>query len=219
MNSNPTTLAAGKAQLEVLYELLEIFTHDLSNPLQSLIVLSELALDDAPEGSDDAERCQQTLEAAERMRTLVQGLGGIARRSDGPRNTRAAVDRVCEALSRRWDRHSISLSIDLGAIESTACSGSLDSALLAVVLGIISGVSEAERGEFELSVRGLERDPSATLGCALEITCAAKAGGQLVAPAAPYLERAERLLEGRKDSSIRRDGAKTWLEFAPKAAR
>ena len=219
MNSNPTTLAAGKAQLEVLYELLEIFTHDLSNPLQSLIVLSELALDDAPEGSDDAERCRQTLEAAERMRTLVQGLGGITRRSDGPRNTRAAVDRVCEALSRRWDRHSITLSIELGAIESTACSSSLDAALLNLALGIVSAVADEPRADYLLTVRGQELDESDPPRCALEITCASKSDGRVVPPAEPYFERADRLLEGRSDSSIRRDSARTWLEFTPKAVR
>ena len=56
------------ATLEILLEALEIFAHDLSNPLQSLIVLTELALDDAAPNSEDELRCRQTLEAAERMR-------------------------------------------------------------------------------------------------------------------------------------------------------
>src|SRR5690606_28468532 len=71
-----------EAQREVLLEAMEIFTHDLSNPLQSLIVLTELALDDTPEGTEEYDRCRQSLEAAERMRTLVQGLAGLTRSID-----------------------------------------------------------------------------------------------------------------------------------------
>ena len=73
-----------RPRLEILHEALEIFAHDLSNPLQSLIVLTELALDDATPGSEDEMRCRQSLEAAERMRTLVSGLAGLTRGGSGP---------------------------------------------------------------------------------------------------------------------------------------
>ncbi len=211
-----------EAQREVLLEALEIFTHDLSNPLQSLIVLTELALDDAPPDSEEFERCKQSLEAAERMRTLVQGLAGLTRSIDGPRNTASTVDRFSSVLSRRWERHSVRLSIDLGPIERTPTPAHLETGLLNLGLAAVVAASERSHPRYELSVRGISQEGDGRLPCAIELTLTGhNAGGSavLVPLSAPHLERARELLDGSHNMQLREDGESVLLEFIPEPRR
>ncbi len=210
-----------ESRREVLLEALEIFTHDLSNPLQSLIVLTELALDDALPGSEEHERCRQCLEAAERMRTLVQGLAGLTRSIDGPRNTGAVVERFISVLSRRWERHSLRLSVDLGAVERVPAPRNLETVLLNLGLAAVAAASERSHPRYDLSVRGIIQDDE-RLPCALELTLAghnAGGSGVPIALSPSHLERSQRLLDGNPAMSLREDAAGLLLEFAPEPRR
>ncbi len=211
-----------EAQREVLLEALEIFTHDLSNPLQSLIVLTELALDDALPDSEEHERCRQSLEAAERMRTLVQGLAGLTRSIDGPRNTGAVVDRFISVLSRRWERHSVRLSIDLGPIERAPTPPNLETVLLNLGLAAVVAAADRSHPRYDLSVRGIAHDPESGRPYALELTLAGHNAGGSGVPiglSPTHLHRAARLLDGNPAMSLREDAEAVLLEFAPEPRR
>lgn len=210
-----------EAQREVLLEALEIFTHDLSNPLQSLIVLTELALDDTPEGTEDYDRVRQSLEAAERMRTLVQGLAGLTRSIDGPRNTKTVVDRFISVLSRRWERHQVRVSIDMGSIERTPTPANLETVLLNLGLATVAAATDRNHPRYELSVRGIAREGQA-LPCALEITLVGHNAGGTAAPvelARQQMERVTRLLDGCPNMRLYEEAESVYLEFAPEPRR
>ncbi|MCA9709017.1 MAG: HAMP domain-containing histidine kinase [Myxococcales bacterium] len=209
-----------EAQRDILLEVLEIFTHDLSNPLQSLIVLSELALDDTPEGSEDYDRVRQSLEAAERMRTLVQGLAGLTRSIDGPRNAKTVVDRIVSVLSRRWERHQMRVSVDLGAIEHTPTPAVLQTVMLNLGLAAVAAAGDRNHPRYELSVQGASRE--GPLGCALEVTLVGHDAGGTAAPvplARHQMERIERLLDGNRAVRLREDEGVATIEFAPEQRR
>lgn len=206
-----------EAQRDILLEVLEIFTHDLSNPLQSLIVLSELALDDTPEGTEDYDRVRQSLEAAERMRTLVQGLAGLTRSIDGPRNAKTVVDRLVSVLSRRWERHQIRVSIDMGMIERTPTPAVLQTVMLNIGLASVAAAGDRNHPRYELSVQGVDRDDS-DLGCALEITLVGHNAGGAAAPvqlARHQMERVARLLDGSTSVRMHESDGVVTIEFAP----
>ena len=210
---------ADAARLEILLETLEIFAHDLSNPLQSVIVLTELALDDAAPGTEEHLRCRQTLEAAERMRTLVLGLGGLTRGVQGPYSTRSSVERFAAVLSRRWDRHRITLDVELGEVDRAHSPPLLDAALLELGLAAIAAVGERS-GAHVLSVRGLAAPAGDADGrCALEVSLVEpRADGttEAVTLSEPHLVRLDRLLSGPA-IRVRCAGTRVSLEFTPQA--
>lgn len=211
-----------EAQREVLLEAMEIFTHDLSNPLQSLIVLTELALDDTPEGTEDYDRCRQSLEAAERMRTLVQGLAGLTRSIDGPRNTKTVVDRFVSVLSRRWERHQVRVSVDMGPIERTPTPANLETVLLNLGLATVAAATDRNHPRYELSVRGIFREGQGPLPCTIEITLVGHNAGGTAAPvelARMQMERMTRLLDGSANMRLHEEAGSVYLEFAPETRR
>ncbi|MBL4684194.1 MAG: hypothetical protein JKY37_06370 [Nannocystaceae bacterium] len=222
MNSTATrSPESHAARLEVIFEVLDVFAHDLSNPLQSLIVLTELALEDAQPGSEDELRCNQTLEAAERMRTLVTGLAGLTRGTEGPRQLRTAVDRFAEILSRRWERHRIELQIDLGAAEHMASPPELDTALLSLGLGAVAAAGELGGPAFRLSVRVQEAKPGDGADCVLQIVLVHRdpqSGDKEVPLDEKYLRRSADLLQG-SGVRLETNGAKVSLEFSYEAVR
>ena len=210
-----------EAQRDILLEVLEISTHDLSNPLQSLIVLSELALDDTPEGTEDYDRVRQSLEAAERMRTLVQGLAGLTRGIDGPRNVKTVVDRIVSVLSRRWERHQMRVSVDMGAIEHTPTPAVLQTVMLNLGLAAVAAAGDRNHPRYELSVQGVSREGQA-LECALEVTLVGHDAGGTAAPvplASHQMERIGRLLDGNASVRLHESGGMAVIEFAPEQRR
>ena len=215
------TASVDAARLDVLLEALEIFIHDLSNPLQSLIVLTELALDDAAPHSEDEQRCRQTLEAADRMRNLVVGLAGLARGNEGPLSARNAVDRFVDMLSRRWERHRIELQIELGPVEQRPSPPDLDMALLNLGLGAVATAGDLT-GSFVLSVHGRDVDSEdAAHRCALEFSLVHHDPSGTTAQLAispNHLDRSDALLRGSA-VQIRRADNRVWLEFVAAAAQ
>ncbi|MCX4244035.1 histidine kinase [Paraliomyxa miuraensis] len=211
-----------EAQREVLLEAMEIFTHDLSNPLQSLIVLTELALDDTPEGTEEHDRCRQSLEAAERMRTLVQGLAGLTRSIDGPRNTKTVVDRFVSVLSRRWERHQVRISVDMGPIERTPTPANLETVLLNLGLATVAAATDRNHPRYELSVRGILREGQGAMPCTIELTLVGHNAGGTAAPvelSRPHMERMGRLLDGVDNMRLYEEAEAVYLEFAPETRR
>lgn len=152
----PVSAPRAIAERDALLELIAIFTHDLSNPLQSITVLCELGLDDAPEGSDDQLRAQQCLEAAQRMRALLQGLSGLSRYHDGAYPLSDLVDRAIRVLVRRFDRHNTEVDVDLGSAAPRRIPAAFEFALLTICLGFLSAAAEASALRNSLSIRAVD---------------------------------------------------------------
>jgi hypothetical protein len=164
--------ASGRAaaELEGLRELFGVFTHDLSNPLQSLTVLCELALSDTPPGSDQHERASQSLEATQRMNALVLAVSKVAR-SDGPRHVGGILERFVVLFARRFDRYDVAVARETSAIDDVVPPPALEQALLNLMLAAIARfTTERRRQGFSLSLRGSRPSPALhPTRCTIEI--------------------------------------------------
>jgi hypothetical protein len=140
------------AARETLIELLSVATHDLNNPLQSLIVLLELSVDDAAPGSEARVRAEQCQLAAERIRTLTAALAGLlrGRREDGPR----VWDRAQALLGRRFERMGITTRVDVSKLADIAMPSAFFFGLCAACLVVLSTATGGALRGHELSVDG-----------------------------------------------------------------
>ncbi len=148
----------GMAIADAITELIGIFTHDLSNPLQSLTVLLELTLDDLPSDSDEHARLGQSLEATERMRQMIRDFAGLARSGRSPSaisSCSAALERVLGLLRRRFDRHKIRYKINLGDVaEVPVPASTFEMGLLSLLLSAVAASADSEFATFEFSIVG-----------------------------------------------------------------
>jgi hypothetical protein len=102
-------MVAATADRDALLELIAVFTHDVNNPLQTVLVLSELALDETMPGTEGRTRAEQCLTAADRLRVLAQAMSGLFR--GRPLRAEALWDRLRTLLGRRFERHGITASL------------------------------------------------------------------------------------------------------------
>jgi hypothetical protein len=149
---------ASRAERDALLDIVAIFAHDLSNPLQSITVLCELGMDDATPGTEEHERATQCLEAADRMRSLIHSFAALIRGRSSTAPLSNLVERVTTLFARRFDRHSIQTQIELGeAAEVRGVSG-LEFALLNLLLGAVATASDSPLKRYTLHVRGGKAD-------------------------------------------------------------
>lgn len=134
----PLPDARAAAERDALLEVLAIFSHDLSNPLQSITVLCELAVDEPGAREEDQVRAQQCLDAAERMRDLVHNLAALTRGITQTQTVGSACDRVISLLSRRFERHRIEIDAELGAVAKVVAPLPFELAFLTLCLGVIA---------------------------------------------------------------------------------
>jgi hypothetical protein len=156
---------AAIAAREVLVELLSVATHDLNNPLQSLIVLLELTVDDAPAGSEARQRAEQCQLAAERIRTLTAALAGLlrGRREDGPR----VWERAQALLGRRFDRMGLVTRVDVSRLADIAMPSPVFFALCAAGLVVLATASGGALRGYELSIQGAAQPDGVSLDLGL----------------------------------------------------
>lgn len=155
MNREPKLSAQrAAAERDALLELIAIFTHDISNPLQSITVLCELGLDEAAPGSEEQFRTQQCLQAAQQMRGILQGLGGISLATRGTTTLSSIVSRVQATLSRRLERSNMVVDAELSQVTTMNVPGGLEFVVLTTCLGFMRAVVKREaNGPKSLSVR------------------------------------------------------------------
>ena len=182
--------------------------HDLSNPLQSMTVLTELAADEL-EQHPAGTKLVQALEAASEMRDLVRHLARFSRTPGSPKPAGQLLDNVLQVLRRRFERQRVAVAADLGPhalLETRA--DALPVALLTIGLGVVRVAAESrERGltlPLSLEVRG---DASGTeLRFAFSLRDGA--GTEGLAPPDAYLDRGRACLGGT--GRIVREG-KGWV--------
>ena len=163
MNEPTPPSQPGQAEASTLRELLAVSAHDLSNPLQSMTVLTELAADELGEAHPVALKLNQALEAAGEMREMVRHLAKFARSGSTKRSTAQVVDNVLQVLRRRFERQRVHLDHDLGSAATAEVPASpLPVTLLAVGLGVVRVAAESrDRGltlPLTLRLRGARRE-------------------------------------------------------------
>lgn len=131
-----------------MLSLAAILTHDLSNPLQSLTVLCELAIEDDEPG-EGPRRAQQSLQAAERMRDLLHAYSALLRSADRPTKVGAALERTAAMFARRCERHRIALA--MGVERDFEGPPSTGLGLVSLFLAMIR-TAEAGKGPFEARI-------------------------------------------------------------------
>ncbi len=158
-----TDARAGDAAVAaLLQEAIAIFTHDLSNPLQSLTVLLELAEEDA-RSQDERARLRRALAAAEGMRSMLQEFAALSRASRTDRRAATVGETIRQAttiLRRRFERLSIDLTADVARVEDARLP---DGRTQWIVLGILlAGLAAMRAGDYlegEMTLSGRRADP------------------------------------------------------------
>lgn len=153
------------AARDTLIELLSIVTHDVNNPLQSLIVLLELSVDDAPAGSDARARAEQCQLAADRIRSLTGALAGLlrGRREDGPR----VWARALALLGRRFDRMGVTTRADVSRLADVALPSAFFFALCSACLLVLASAANGRLRGYLLEVTGTVEDDGVAFELAL----------------------------------------------------
>lgn len=177
------------AEVEILRELLGVAVHDLSNPLQSLSVLLELAADEAETGESVRDKLEHAMTAAEQLRELIRALADFSRaepRQPAQRTLGRALDQALNTCSRRFERQRISVVRATAQAEALA---PVDARLRVTMLGALlacihaSGRSGMSTLELEISA------PAPSEGLVCVRFCLAGDAGQPLALDARDLDR------------------------------
>lgn len=123
-----------------LRELIALMVHDLSNPLQSLSMLLELAQDDVQPNTEAHERLVEASRAAVAMRSLVRGLGDFNRSSRVGDQVAAArlVSSTLKVLDRRFSRQGIELVDRSRGLEETMVPAGFQLVFLTLILSALA---------------------------------------------------------------------------------
>jgi signal transduction histidine kinase len=144
----PST-SPSSARVANLLRLMHAVTHDLSNPLQALLLHATMGLEDAEPGSETAQRHEADVEATRRMRTLLRALQGLATAGERPRSLASALQRFADIFAERYARFGLPLEVVPAPEGAPEVSGIVEESLLSI--GLSLGV-RARR-----SVAGLRR--------------------------------------------------------------
>lgn len=149
-----------QAELTALRELIGIAAHDLSNPLQSLTVLTELAAEEVPTSHEAHEKLTQSLEAAQRMRHMVRDLSEYARANSkrlGENTIVSTLQRCLSVFERRFERQCIALEVDVTKAFDEKLDAStaraLRSAAMNTLLGVVGRATGSSYSEHLLTAR------------------------------------------------------------------
>jgi signal transduction histidine kinase len=198
-------------QRDALLELLAVLSHDLNNPLQTLLVLSELGLDEAPAGSEAHDRAIQCLAAADRLKVLTQAMGGVLR--GRPQDAAQLWSRTAVMLGRRLDRYGVAVTLELDVLTGFALAVEAEWAMLAGALAVIATAATSARRRHALGIVGvLEHGEASVL---LTLAGIETDGSTTALPLAPSaLDRLRNIVPGTAPTS---DGlaARVLLARAP----
>jgi C4-dicarboxylate-specific signal transduction histidine kinase len=160
------TPGAGAAAVRTICDASAVFTHDVSNPLQSLMVLLELSLDELEQQPELAARVEQCLDAGQRMRALIRDFASFTRslRDVPAEPLGASMTRLQRLLERRLERQGIAIDVrwlDGEALEVDGAAFEL--VALNVLLAALDAVSGHTYGGCRLHVIGALEGPSAAV--------------------------------------------------------
>ncbi len=142
--------AAATADRDALIELIAVFTHDLNNPLQTVLVLSELALDETIPGTEGRARAEQCLTAADRLRVLAQAMSGLFR--GRPLRADALWERLRTLLGRRFERHGITPTLVAHEPRDALLPALCERIVFTLALGAIGAAASSARRQHALEL-------------------------------------------------------------------
>jgi len=204
--------AAATADRDALIELISVFAHDLNNPLQTVLVLSELALDETMAGTEGRARAEQCLAAADRLRTLAQAMSGLFR--GRPLRGEALWDRFRTLLGRRFERHGIVAELEPCEPREAMLPGLCERLVFTLGLGAIAAAAASGRRHHVLSLACKAMGDRVSLEARL-FGLDPASGARVELPfAATHLERAAALLRLDPTSQHRFDESVVRVEIA-----
>src|SRR5688500_1888278 len=101
-----------QGRVAALLRVVHAIAHDLSKPLQTLLMHATMALDDAPEGSEEATALDANLGAVGRMRTILRALTGLATAGVDPRPLTGALERFADLSRPRFERLGVRVEVE-----------------------------------------------------------------------------------------------------------
>jgi hypothetical protein len=117
-------------RLAGLYRIMSAVVHDLSNPLQALVMNAELAAEDAARDDEEAERRAGDLAATRRMQGILRALTSLCASAAHPRPLGDAIGRFQSLLARRWSRLLIGVRPEIHDRRNLVVPAALEEALL-----------------------------------------------------------------------------------------
>ena len=141
-----STLAQAQ-QLEALSRLAGGLAHDLNNMLLPVMTLTELAMDELPQGSPARGDLERVIDAAERARGLVQRLLTFSRSAPQPGGSAKldSVARVAADLIRAAAGPDLSVKLDLRAAGISVPLGDTEARQIVMNLGLNAAQAIGER--------------------------------------------------------------------------
>lgn len=203
--------AAATADRDALIELIAVFTHDLNNPLQTVLVLSELALDETMPGTEGRARAEQCLTAADRLRVLAQAMSGLFR--GRPLRADSLWERVRTLLGRRFERHGIAAELVACDPPDAMLPALCERIVFTVALGAIGAASASGRRHHALEIACTPASERISLQARL---FGLEADGSRIPLAFcdTHLERLAALLRLDPRAAQRVDGAAVYIDLA-----
>lgn len=177
---------SSSARVANLLRLVHAVAHDLSNPLQALVLHATMDLEDAPPGSEEAVRRESDEEATRCMRALVHALMGLSSAGLAPRPLSAVFGRFEALLHRRFAGRGITLSFDLPEGDGVAVASTTEEVLLLAGLALVERLPPAREAR-ELRL-GAHVDP-ASGACSLRLRLFGGAPAPTWAEITPEVER------------------------------
>jgi signal transduction histidine kinase len=178
--------SSSSARVANLLRLVHAVSHDLSNPLQALVLHATMGLEDAEPGSDAAVRHEADVEATRRMRTLLRALQGLATAGDRPRSLAVVMQRFDDLFGERYARLGLPLRTTATPEGTAEVSALVEESLLG--LGLALGL-RARRSAAGLDTARLHVRTGDSMALAIEITGASAI--QAVAEIADEVARLE----------------------------
>lgn len=202
-----------RSTVQPLRELIALMVHDLSNPLQSLSMLLELAQDDVAPGSEPHERLIEASRAAVTMRRLVRGLGDFNRSARLGQEVPAArlVSSTLGVLERRFERQGMQLINQVEGLDEADVVGEFQLVLLTLLLAGLS--AESDPGKKLVLTVSVPVPDCLRVGLAAGDSAAPDQPAQPWPLSAGHVQHAQRLaseLDLRFDAATT-DQAKVWI--------
>lgn len=156
------------ARVANLLRLMHAVSHDLSNPLQALLLHATMGLEDAEPGSETAQRHEADVEATRRMRTLLRALQGLATAGERPRSLASALQRFADVFAERYARFGLPLEVVPAPEGAPEVSAVVEESLLSVGLALGIRARRSVAGLLRARLR-LCASGSAPLGLAIDL--------------------------------------------------
>lgn len=138
--------SSSSARVANLLRLMHAVTHDLSNPLQALVLHATIGAEDAEPGSEAALRHQADVEATRRMRTLLRAIQGLSTAGERPRSFASVQSRFTDVFGERFARLGVPLATAVGHGPAREVSALVEETLVAVGLALGTRVRQRVAG-------------------------------------------------------------------------